>query len=277
MMSTPMKNYVMVLEAIDLALASKLWRAAQIPGREEEKQAMIKELDFSLVETYSLAQQAGDFNTMSSIWGLAIYAPDPRLSNLLLAVQSRLDPIVLEQSTSPYTGEYQSETGLNPLSGSRLPGGTVVEGENLFADSTRYAKAQQFVKNILSKSQLPKPIEPTGNSQGEFSVSGLLSFSNDSVRQKICGLKPTDIAILKKLGNALLPKPSGRNSMKEWAISHHLTLNDAQIDRIQKASLMFQNQMVPNDAGKLAMAARIAQGKIGQSQPTPKSFKGPAE
>lgn len=52
MIPTPIKNYVIALEANDLALASKAWRAAQVPGKEEEKQAMIKEMDFRWWKTF---------------------------------------------------------------------------------------------------------------------------------------------------------------------------------------------------------------------------------
>ena len=271
MIPTPIKNYVKALEANDLALASKAWRAAQVPGKEEEKQAMIKEMDFSLVENFSLAQEVGDFTTMSTIWALAIYAPDARLSKLLLEVQSRHDPLAEEESP------HQDSMILHsPIRHYSLPDNHHDSMEDSYyetphADSTRYAKAHQFVKDILAKSPFSKPIESTIDRPGNYSVAGLLSFSNDSVRQKICDLKPTDVAALKALGNTILPQPGGRNSMKEWALKHHLTLNDSQIDRIHRASLMFQNQMVPNDAGNLAMAARIAQGKLDQGQPSPQN------
>ncbi len=267
MNSNSVKNYVLALEANDLVLASKVWRAAQDSGHEEEKQAMIMEMDFSLVETYSLAQLASDFNTMSSIWALAIYAPDSRLSNLLLEVQSKQEALGLEESPSPAAGDFPSEmTSLSQINnGPHVMSKPDEDPQKM--DSSRYAKAHQFVKEILSKSPFSHPPEMTNTRPTDFTVSGLLSFSDEIGRQKICGLMPTDIEALKELGNVLLPKPSGRNSLKEWSTMHHLTLSDSQIERIHRASLLFQNQMVPNDAGKLAMAARIAQGKPEQVQP----------
>lgn len=247
--TTPLvESYQKAVEANDPARASEAWRAAQGPGKEAERKAMIQTLDFSLVENYSFAQAIGDLSTMSAIWTRALHTPDAALARLLNTVSNRNIDLPPEES-EPETKQ-------------------------------RNQKAQSFLDELLSRplklkpenTASPTPVPQTATHQG-VPVSELLTFAEDPVRRSFCGLTQPDIDALKSLGHMLLPGAESHDSMKQWARDHQLGLTDSQIGRIHKVSLLFRNQMVPSDANMLAMAARSAKGKKGKESPPPNSLQ----
>ena len=234
------QSYKEAIQANDPARASEIWRAAQAPAHETERKIMIQELDFSLVESYSLAQSADDRDRMAAIWSMALNTPNNALTNMLYEVDRRDMESDLPTEESP----------------------EVTAGRN--------QKALIFLKTLPGFSFLETtPGAPDQNADTPgFTASELLHFANDPARRGFCGLTQPEIEALKSLKNMLLPGPDSHGSMKQWARDHHLELTDSQIEKIRKTALLMQNRMAPADANMLAMAARSALGKKGKG-PTP--------
>ena len=247
--------YRKAIREADPAAAAKAWRAAQGPEKESERNAMIQTLDFSQVESYSFAEATGDLATMAAIWIQALNAPDGSMMGLLKTVSNRNMELSKEEEKEFEESEEDKKR--------------------------RNLQNRNFLNELLARSLAsrsgnsasPKAVTPVSTPPG-ISVSELLSFATDEARRAICSLTNSDIETLKSLGHLHLPETGTRQSMKQWANKHHARLDESQIERIHKASLLFQNRMIQSDATMLAMAARSARGKKAKETTNPEGSKG---
>jgi hypothetical protein len=238
--SPNLETYREAIRNNDPAGASKAWRHAQQTGNEAERNAMIQTLDFAVVENYSMAQEAGDLETMAAIWTKALHAPDTTLAWFLDLISKR------HQDAEAIPEETKEE------------------------DATRSRKTRDLLNRLLAGASPKK----TATAQHQTPVprqglvSDLLAFVRDPGLQSVCGLTPSDIKALAAVEHLGLPGTDSLDSVKQWATHHQLVFSDLQIEKIRKAALLLQNRMAPADANMLAMAARSALGKKGKG-PTP--------
>ena len=238
----------------DPATASLAWRNAQHTGNEAERNAMIQTLDFSLVETYSMAQETGDLDTMSAIWAKALHAPETALAWFLNTITKRSLEADLPQEESETEAKDRNQKARNLLD--------------------RLLAQKGPAKTAPAQAHLAPTQKAQGVSQPSVPVSELLAFAEEPARRSICALNRSDIETLKGIGQLLLPLADSPELIKQWASDHQLPLTESQIGKIHKASLLLQNQMIPSDASMLAMAARSARGKKDKgSDSSPESQK----